>query len=136
MKKRKNKLAEAEWEVMDAVWDLGRPVTVRQVHQYRYGDGRKAYTTVQTTMNILVDKGYLSREKIGMVNLYRAKFTRQQAARNETRNLVSRIFDGSFGALAHYLVESGELSAEELAELKALIEKREKHRGGRHGRLE
>ena len=57
----KKRLSEAEWEVMDGVWHLDRQVTVRDVVDYLYPNGEKAYTTVQTIMNILFEKGVLNR---------------------------------------------------------------------------
>lgn len=122
----KKRLAEAEWEVMDGVWHLDRQVTVRDVVDYLYPNGEKAYTTVQTIMNILFEKGVLNRQKIAPVNVYKSALSREDAAQDETRTLVSRMFEGSFGALATYLVDSGELSRKELDELRALIEAREK----------
>ncbi len=122
----KKRLAEAEWEVMDGVWHLDRQVTVRDVVDYLYPNGEKAYTTVQTIMNILFEKGVLNRRKIGPVNVYMPTLSREDAAQVETRTLVSRMFEGSFGALATYLVDSGKLSQGELDELRALIEAREK----------
>ena len=122
----KKRLSEAEWEVMDGVWHLDRQVTVRDVVDYLYPNGEKAYTTVQTIMNILFEKGVLNRQKIGPVNVYKPALSREDAAQDETRTLVSRMFEGSFGALATYLVDSGELSRKELDELRALIEAREK----------
>lgn len=123
---QRKKLADAEWEIMDALWDIGRAATVREVREHLYPHGEKAYTTVQTTMNILVEKGFLKREKIGMVNFYSTTLSRKQAAQNETQTLVSRIFDGSFGALAAHLINSGKLSEADLREIKKLIEEREK----------
>ncbi len=122
----KKRLSEAEWEVMDGIWHLDRRVTVRDVVDYLYPNGEKAYTTVQTIMNILFEKGVLNRQKIGPVNVYKPALSREDAAQVETRTLVSRMFEGSFGALATYLVDSGELSQKELDELRALIETREK----------
>ena len=127
---KKQRLAQAEWEVMDGVWQFGRRVTVREVVDHLYPNGEKAYTTVQTIMNILTAKGVLDREKIGPVNVYRPALSRQDVAQAETRTLVSRMFEGSFGALATYLVDSGELSQKELDELRALIEERERAKEG------
>lgn len=129
--KKPKKLAEAEWEIMDGVWQFSKPLTVRELHEHLYPEGQKAYTTVQTIMNILVDKGFLCKKKIGMVNFYTALLSREKFAKRETRSLVSRIFDGSFGALANYLVESGELSQRELNQLKAIIEANEKSSGAK-----
>ncbi|MYD62007.1 MAG: BlaI/MecI/CopY family transcriptional regulator [Gemmatimonadetes bacterium] len=122
----KKRLSEAEWEVMDGIWHLDRQVTVRDVVDYLYPNGEKAYTTVQTIMNILFEKGVLNRQKIGPVNVYMPTLSREDVAQDETRTLVSRMFEGSFGALATYLVDSGELSQKDLDELRALIEAREK----------
>ncbi len=121
----KKRLSEAEWEVMDGIWHLDRQVTVRDVIDYLYPNGEKAYTTVQTIMNILFEKGVLNRQKIGLVNVYTPTLSREDEAQVETRTLVSRMFEGSFGALATYLVDSGELSQKELDELRVLIEARE-----------
>ena len=127
---KKRRLAEVEWEVMDGVWKFNRRVTVRNVLDYVYPNGEKAYTTVQTIMNILAEKGVLDREKIGPVNVYRPTVSREEVARAETRTLVSRMFEGSFGSLATYLVDSGELSQKELDELRALIEEKERAKEG------
>ena len=120
------RLSEAEWEVMDGIWHLDRQVRVRDVVNYLYPNGEKAYTTVQTIMNILFRKGVLNRQKIGSVNMYTPTLSRQDAAQGETRTLVSRMYEGSFGALATYLVDSGALSQQELDELRVLIEAKEK----------
>jgi BlaI family transcriptional regulator, penicillinase repressor len=127
---KKRRLAEAEWEVMDAVWELDRTVTVREVHGHLYPNGEKAYTTVQTIMNILTDKGVLDRKKIGPVNVYASVFSRQAAAGDETGSLVTRMFEGSFGALASYLVDSGSLSRKELDALRELIDEKEREQKG------
>ena len=127
MKKNK-KLAESEWRIMDAIWTFAKPSTVRDIHQHLYPEGQKAYTTVQTITNILVEKGFLRKEKIGMVNFYFPTLSRQEFAKDETKTLVSRTFQGSFGNLANYLVDSGELSESDLKQLKELIAKKE--RGG------
>ncbi|RMD94098.1 MAG: BlaI/MecI/CopY family transcriptional regulator [Calditrichaeota bacterium] len=121
------KIADAEWEIMNCIWEFSNEVTVREVHSRLYPKGEKAYTTVQTIMNILVDKGYLEKKKIGMVNFYKPTKTREEVAREETRSLVSKIFGGSFLSLAHFLVNSHQLSEEEMKELKALIDAREKN---------
>ena len=127
MKTRK-KLAAAEWEIMNELWNSEGPSTVREVHGRLYPQGQKAYTTVQTIMNILVEKGFLSKQKIGMVNFYRPVLSRKKAMQQETRSLVARAFDGSFGALANYLVDSGQLSESELRELQSWLDAKQSDR--------
>ena len=124
--KKPKKIAEAEWDLMLGIWDLEPPVSVRDVHNYLYKNGEKAYTTVQTLMNILVDKGFLTRKKLGMVNFYTPTLSRQKATDAETHSLVAKLFSGSFGELANYLIKSGELSKDDLAAIKQLIDEKEK----------
>ena len=123
---KKQKLNEAELEIMEGVWHFDRPVTVREVHEVLYPQKQKAYTTVQTIMNILTDKGFLQREKRGKVNFYTPTLSREDAARMETQNLVSRLFQGSFGALANYLINSGQLTEKDLQEIKALLDQKDR----------
>lgn len=124
--KKPNKLSESEWEIMLGVWEGPVPVTVRDVHSRLYPNGEKAYTTVQTIMNILYEKGFLSREKIGLMNFYKPLVSREEAASFETETLASRLFQGSFGALANYLIKSDKLSRDDLATLRRLIAEKEK----------
>jgi len=123
---RPHKFSESEWELMLGIWAGDVPVTVRELHTRLYPNGEKAYTTVQTTMNILVDKKYLKRKKIGMVNFYTPTVSRDDAKSSETMSLVSRLFHNSFGSLANHLVNSGKLSSSDLDKLKTLIEEEEK----------
>ena len=121
----KPKLTPAEWEIMQAVWNLEGAVTVRDVLEHLYPDGEKAYTTVQTVMNTLVKKQLLSRDKIGLVGFYSPTRTRDEATRQETSRLVTRIFGGSIPAVANSLMSLDDVGLDDLAEIKRLIEERE-----------
>ena len=121
----KPKLTPAEWEIMQAVWNLEGAVTVRDVLEHLYPDGEKAYTTVQTVMNTLVKKQLLSRDKIGLVGFYCSTRTRDEATRQETSRLVTRIFGGSIPAVANSLMSLDDVGLDDLAEIKRLIQERE-----------
>ena len=124
------KLTPAEWEIMDAVWYLEGPVTVRAVLEQAYPSGEKAYTTVQTVLNTLKKKGMLTRKKTGMVNFYQPTFGRTDAVRQEMSTLVDRVFGGSIPAVASSLMSLDDLSREELDQIKALIALKEAELGG------
>jgi predicted transcriptional regulator len=119
------KLTPAEWEVMQAVWAHPEPVSVREVLESLYPAGEKAYTTVQTVMNTLVKKKLLTRKKIGLVGFYAPTRTREEATRQETSRLVSRIFGGSIPAVANSLMSLDDVDLDDLAEIKKLIRRRE-----------
>jgi BlaI family penicillinase repressor len=119
-------LTPSERELMSVIWELGKKTTVREVLEHQYPNGEKAYTTVQTIMNKIVTKGFLKREKIGLVNFYSPTISQLSTIKKETKNFVKQAFDGSFLSLANYLIQSGSLSQNELKELKKIISENEK----------
>ncbi len=123
------KLTPLEWEVMDVIWQQKNEVSVREILIQGYPTGNKAYTTVQTVMNHLVEKGYLDKKKKGLVNFYNALHKKEDIMKRETRGFVKKVYNGSFQALASYIVDSNSLTAEEIAELKNLITQKEKNKG-------
>ena len=126
MAKRMQDLSPLEWEIMGVIWRLGGRPSVREVLDEAYPKGEKAYTTVQTVMNNLQTKGYLTKEKIGLVNFYRPTRRRGDLVRGEMDRFVDRVFAGSFGALADYLVQSDKRDDEKLEALRRMLEEREK----------
>ena len=128
--KRKPRLTAVEWEIMEAIWELGGSPSVRDVLDHAFPKGEKAYTTVQTIMNNLLGKGYLVRRKTGMVNFYTPSKTRRHVVRKETANLVSRIFKGSVPAMASHLLKSEDLTLEEIKGIRKLLDERAKELRG------
>jgi len=120
-----DKLTPVEWEIMGAIWELKGSPSVRDVLEHAFPNGEKAYTTVQTVMNILEKKGLLKRKKQGLVNFYKPTKTRDQMINSEMSHLVSRMFSGSIPAVANYLIKSGDLSLKEIEKIKKLLEKKE-----------
>lgn len=121
---RRDNLTPAEWEVMEAVWDLGEDVTVRDILERAYPKGEKAYTTVQTVMNTLERKELLRRRKMGMVNFYTPTRTKNDMVRAAVKAMVSRIFGGSVPALANSLLSLDDLSLGEIEEIKRILDTR------------
>ena len=126
----KKKLTPAEWEIMQALWELDRPASVREVLEALYPGGEKAYTTVQTIMNTLVKKKILQRDKIGLVGFYSPVPSRDEAVRSEMSSLVSGVFGGSIPAVASSLMSLDDLDLDDLAEIKRLLRHRERQLKG------
>lgn len=81
---KKRRLTEVEWELMDGVWRFDRQSAVRDVVNHLYPNGEKAYTTVQTIMNILAEKDrrYLIRPR-KMLCCFRGsdrRYTREESS--------------------------------------------------------
>ena len=119
-------LSPFEWEILNVIWDKKDKVTVKEVWEFLYPEKEKAYTTVQTIMNILVDKGFLKKEKLGPVNLYSTITKREDAVGKETGIFLEKVFNGSFQKMANFMAGYGKLSSEDLEELKNIIRRKEK----------
>jgi BlaI family penicillinase repressor len=129
--KKRARLTSVEWEIMEAIWSLGGAPSVRDVLEHAFPSGEKAYTTVQTIMNNLERKGFLTRKKTGLVNFYTPTASREVAAAAETSNLIRRVFRGSVPALANHLINSGSLSPEEIRTIKRMLDRRARELGGK-----
>lgn len=112
---------ELELTILKVLWR--RPTaTVAEVRQALAPEREQAYTSVMTIMNIMEEKGYLSRVKNGASYVYRARITEQSTTRGMLTDLVSRAFDGSAGAAMLNLLETSDLNPEELGRLRELID--------------
>jgi len=120
-----NKLTPVEWEIMETIWKLKGSPSVREVLEHTFPNGEKAYTTVQTIMNTLEKKGLLNRKKIGLVNFYTPTKSRTEMVKVEMSNVLSRIFDGSAPALANYLINTENLTLDEIKKIKELLKEKE-----------
>ena len=126
------KLTPVEWEIMETIWQLGGAPSVREVLEKAFPDGEKAYTTVQTVMNILEKKGLLKREKKGLVNFYKPTISRDKIIESEMSQMVSRMFQGSIPALANYLIKSDNLTLNEIEKIKSLLDGKEAELKGKN----
>jgi BlaI family transcriptional regulator, penicillinase repressor len=124
------KLTKFELEVMTALWELG-PASVREVQEKLPEKKRPAYTTVQTIMYRLEEKGAVRRvKKIGNALIFEASVTRKSAHRRLINELLD-LFGGSAQPLMAHLVETGKLSLEDVRELETdLLRQRDDQRKG------
>jgi len=114
---------ELELEILKVLWRDG-PAPVRHVREALATARDLAYTSVMTVMNIMTEKGYLSRARKRGVYVYRPRITRQWTARRILGDVVDRVFDGSATAVMLHLIESGQINDAELESLRKLLEDR------------
>ena len=118
-----DKLGDRELDLMQALWERGE-ATVGDVHQALVGAGEHvAYTTVQTMLNRLEEKGLVSRQKRGRAFLYRPVVEEPAAASVAVRRVVDRFFGGDAAQLATHLVAGG-MAPRDLDRIQALIDSR------------
>lgn len=103
-----------ELEILKIVWDEGASSSRDVLDQLnRDGKGR-AYTSVASLMNVMVEKNLLKRKQQGRAFVYSAAVARQKTLSQILGDLVGRAFEGSASQLVAHLLESGKLSTEEL----------------------
>ena len=114
---------DAELAVLQLLWERG-PLTVRRVADVLYpGGGPSEYATAHRLLERLEEKHYVTRQKAEGVYLFRAALDREAVLGQQLETLVERMCGGSLQPLLSTLVKSKRLSAEELRELLALVEK-------------
>jgi predicted transcriptional regulator len=79
------------------------------------------YSTVQTLLRILEQKGYVAHEKVGRAFVFRAVVDQSQARRRALKHLIGRLFNGSPSLLVSNVLDDEEIDPRELEQLKRLI---------------
>lgn len=115
-------LSKAETEVARIVWEL-KSATVREVHQTMVSDRDVDFTTVQTWLRRLEEKGYLNVRIEKRTRIYSPRVRPGTVIRETVDDLVDRLFGGEAVPLVKHLVEEREYSADEIQQLRELIDR-------------
>ena len=105
-----------EMDVLKVLWKLGE-ARVRDVHQALCPQGECAFTTVQTLLRIMADKGLVSQRAKDRTLFYKAKYTSQRTV----SRFLHKVFDGSHEQLVLNMLQSEKTSAEDLQKLERMI---------------
>lgn len=123
-------LTAAEWAIIQVLWER-EPCAAPDIQEALAGSKGWACSTVRTLMDRMVAKGLLSTEKIRHMTLYRAAVTRGQAQKGELLYALKHAFNNALTPMLQCLLETRDLSAEELAELEALLWEKRRQTGGK-----
>jgi len=125
MSRNRTELTESEWAIIKAVWDA-EPCTAPDIRQKLQRQTAWTYSTVRTLMDRMVVKGLLAAEKVKNLTIYRSAVTREQAQRGELFYALKHAFNGALTPMVQCLLDTGNLSADELTELESLIKAKKK----------
>ena len=114
-------LTPQELAIMKVVWKL-ETATVRDVFEHLQSRRPVAYTTVQTMMKILEQKGYVTKTRDDRAFVYRATRPRSEVIGGMVREFVDRVFDGASRPMLLHLVKQTKLSEKERKALLRAIE--------------
>jgi len=118
------RLTPLESQIMDSVWELGE-ATARQVKDHLDAARPMAYTTVQTMMALLRDKGFLASRREGRADVYRPLVDREAMGQRTLRQVMDLFFSGSAASLVSHLVQLEGVSDEEIEAMRRAVQGRD-----------
>ena len=121
-RKKTIKLTSGELDLMDLLW-RHEQLTLAEAHA-AYGAQRIGYTTMQTRLNRLVEKGFAKRST-DRPAVYSPRVAREAAQAGHLDDMLSRLADGSVVPLVAHLVKDRKIDRNELEQLKRLVQKAE-----------
>jgi predicted transcriptional regulator len=119
----------AELEVLQVIWERG-PSTVREVMSVLNRQRPRAYTSVMSLMNVMVEKGLLRPKPKGRAFVYFARVSQTGTQSEIVKDLLNRVFDGSASALVTHLLTEAKPDSEELEEIRKTISEFARKKGG------
>jgi BlaI family transcriptional regulator, penicillinase repressor len=114
----------AELEILRVLWGQG-PSTVREVHGALNEVRATGYTTVLKLLQIMAEKGLVSRDESQRAHVYAPRLAESQTQRQIVRDLLERVFNGSASSLVMQALASRRTSPEEIARIRRLLDELE-----------
>ena len=115
---------DAELAILSVLWGRG-PSTVREVHDELSRTHDTGYTTVLKMLQIMNEKGLVVRDESARAHIYATRASEQRTQRQLLGDLIERAFGGSPAKLVMQALSASRASAEELSEIRSLIERME-----------
>jgi len=113
---------------MQILWDEGE-ATARRITDALSRVSPIAHSTVQTLLRKLEVKGAVEHEQRDRTFVFRPLVAESEVTRTAAQDLLSRVFQGSISGLVAHLLDSDEVTADEMKRLRALVEAKSRERG-------
>lgn len=118
------KPTDAELDILNILWGKG-PSTVRDVHEEVQRHKKLGYTTILKQMQIMVEKGLLTRDASKRTHIFQPAVTQESTQKGLVNRLMENAFGGSALKLVMQALGHSKASPEELKEIRSLIDKLE-----------
>jgi predicted transcriptional regulator len=126
-KRKLRSMSPTETEILRLVWELNE-ATVQQIREQLPPKKRLAYNTVQTLLNRLEQKGYLTHRIEGRAHVYLPSVKQKEVIKTTVGDFLSRLFGGDPKPLVQFLAEDGKIDEQDINRLRELINKRKKNK--------
>jgi predicted transcriptional regulator len=124
---------DGELEILRVLWAAG-PTSLSALCEALRQERDVAATTAATMLRVMSDKGLVKRAGSGRGATWSAAVSQQKTERGMVRRMVDRVFDGAADRMVAHLVEGGELTSAQLADLRALLDEHAKPNARPRGR--
>ncbi|THD35305.1 MAG: BlaI/MecI/CopY family transcriptional regulator [Sphingomonas sp.] len=114
------RISDAEHAVMEVLWDQS-PLSAQDVAERVPAERDWSANTVKTLLGRLLAKNVISHEEEGRRYLYRPIVAREDYVAGESQRLIDRLFGGKLTPLVAHLAERDQLTAQDIAEIEALL---------------
>ena len=114
---KKNKPTESELEILQVLWDKDA-ATVRSVHEELLKSKEAGYTTTLKLMQIMFEKGLVSRDSSSKTHIYKAEVSRENTQTLFLNKMIDSLFSGSPAQLVMQALGNHKASKAELEEIK------------------
>lgn len=116
---------QSELDILNVLWQLG-PSTVRNVHAALLEHDELAYTTVLSMLQVMYQKGLVSRDDSERAHVYKPALSRNQTQRQILTKLLHRVFEGSTTELVMQALGSAQpASLSEINKIRARLDELE-----------
>ena len=123
--KDKKQLTKAETQVMNVLWSLPGAEGYSSELMERFPEPKPALTTLLTFLKILKEKGFVTSERNGKAQLFRAAVSRNDYTRMFMKEVKNTFFGGSFALLVSFFAKEEQLSNEEIDEILSILKNKE-----------
>ncbi len=123
--KKISKPTPAELEILSVLWEK-ESVTVREVHEIINARKPTGYTTILKMLQIMNEKGLVERDKTNRAHVYQAKTKQNETGKQMLSDVMQKVFGGSALKLVQQVLETETTTAEDLREIRKMIQEAEK----------
>ena len=120
------KPTDSELEILNILWEKG-PSTVRDVHEVLEKNKDAGYTTTLKLMQIMHDKGLLTRNVTAKSHVYTANISQEKTQGQLLKRMIDNVFNGSASQLVMQALGDYKTNPKELEEIKKYLEEIETH---------
>lgn len=126
-KGKNNQPTASELAVLQLLWERGG-LPVKAVHEELSKEREVVYTTVLKTLQVMLERGFVSRESQGRKHIYHAAIAREETQNSLLDTFIDRAFGGSAKELAMRALGNYKTTQSDIDDLKALIDDLEKNK--------